>query len=177
MCRGGLSPPDFGGRVLQWIPPCGAGSFLSVQKGTKETPGDDSPCQGEMSRSDRGGRDRSRRDHGSTCVPPESRSPLSPGPPDTGTTQRGFSEIRPARQCFRTDQRLAPLPLMLCVILVGPLFPLCAWCFQLGEAVVCGFPPDLCRGAHRAPAAFPLAAPILPRQAHPTCPIPWATAS
>ena len=35
-----------------------ASFFLSDQKETKESPGADSPCQGEMSRSDRGGRDR-----------------------------------------------------------------------------------------------------------------------
>ena len=33
-----------------------ASFFLSDQKETKESPGADSPCQGEMSRRDRGGR-------------------------------------------------------------------------------------------------------------------------
>ena len=50
---GGISP-----KSKTEISPCGASFFLSDQKETKESPGADSPCQGEMSRSDRGGRDR-----------------------------------------------------------------------------------------------------------------------
>ena len=40
-------------------------------------------------RNQRDAGDRSRRDHGSTCVPPGSRSPLSPGPPIRGTRALG----------------------------------------------------------------------------------------
>ena len=70
------------------VSPCGASFFLSDQKETKESPGADSPCQGEMSRSDRGGRDRGfwERPAASASVFHE---PLSPGPPGLRGSQRG----------------------------------------------------------------------------------------
>ena len=80
------------------ISPCGASIFLSDQKDTKESPGADSPCQGEMSRSDRGGRDRGfwERPAAYALVFHE---PLSPGPPIFYGGARGVrGQSRPARK-------------------------------------------------------------------------------
>ena len=65
-----------------------ASSFCSDAKGTKKSPGADSPCQGEMSRRDRGGRDRGvwERPAADALV---FHAPLSPGPPVYGG--RGYS--------------------------------------------------------------------------------------
>ena len=65
-----------------------ASFFLSDQKETKESPGADSPCQGEMSRSDRGGRDRGFWERPSACAL-VFHEPLSPGSPFYGGSQRG----------------------------------------------------------------------------------------
>ena len=75
-----------------------AASFvLSDQKETKESPGADSPCQGEMSRSDRGGRDRGfwERPAADALV---FREPLSPGPPFYGDVEVAPRHLRPARE-------------------------------------------------------------------------------
>ena len=81
---GGISPK----KRNRGFAAAAASFFLSDQKETKESPGADSPCQGEMSRSDRGGRDRGfwERPAASASVFHE---PLSPGPPVLRGSQRG----------------------------------------------------------------------------------------
>ena len=69
-----------------------ASFFLSDQKETKESPGADSPCQGEMSRSDRGGRDRGFWERLSACAL-VFHEPLSPGPPFLRECRRGTPAV------------------------------------------------------------------------------------
>ena len=73
---GGISPK----KRNRGFAAAAASFFLSDQKETKESPGADSPCQGEMSRSDRGGRDRGFRERLSANAL-VFHEPLSPGPP------------------------------------------------------------------------------------------------
>ena len=84
---GGISP-----KSKTEISPCGASFFLSDQKETKESPGADSPCQGEMSRSDRGGRDRGfwERPAANALVfqEPHPRTPLFTGDPEGSVGSR-----------------------------------------------------------------------------------------